>query len=413
MTTTGPGAARHDVAALKRAHPLDMVVAASGVRLRRAGKGCYLALCPFHDDRHPSLLIDVRDQEREHFHCFSPACAVHGDVIDFVMLSEHLDFRAACAHLALAGGTPPIAPPVCPTGAPASPPPRAGRALAGERRWDRLTPAEQAVMNVAGATYHAGLRRSPAARDYLRARGIAPGVAARCGLGFADSTALLAALPHERDRALATALGLLARGRGGALREMLAGRLVIPELRGGQPIWFIGRALDGREPRYLALPGERPVLGRECAAGRRELYVVEGPFDWLAAVGWGLPAIALCGPALPADRLGFLAGAETVWLALDGDAAGRVAAARLGEEIGPVPGQQWLTLDLPPGADLAELACRPGGREAFFALVEAARREARMSTPPVAETPPDVTTVDVASVIEERSASCASRSSGA
>lgn len=374
MTNGADAAARHDVAALKRAHRLDKVVAASGVRLRRAGKGCYLALCPFHDDRHPSLLIDVRDPEREHFHCFSPACAVHGDVIDFVMLSEHRDFRAACARLALVGGAPPLAPPVRPPGAPVSPPPRADWPRGGERRWERLTPAEQAVMNVAGAAYRACLHRSGEARAYLRARGVAPVVAARCGLGFADGAALLAALPHERDRALAAALGLLARGRGGAPRETLAGRLVVPELRGGQPIWFIGRALDDREPRYLALPGERPVLGRECAAGRRELYVVEGPFDWLAAVGWGLPAIALCGPALPADRLGFLAGAGTVWLALDGDAAGRAAATRLGEAIGPVPGQRWLALDLPPGADLAELACRPGGREAFFALVEAARR---------------------------------------
>ena len=31
-----------------------------------------------------------------------------------------------------------------------------------------------------------------------------------------------------------------------------------------------------------------------------------------------------------------------------------------------MPGQSWLTLDLPPGADLAELGGRPGGREAFF-----------------------------------------------
>jgi len=409
MTTSGTGAtARHDVAALKRAHQLDKVVAAAGVRLRRTGKGCYLALCPFHDDRHPSLLIDVRDPEREHFHCFSPACAVHGDVLDFVMLSEHLDFRAACAHLALAGGAPPLAPPVRPTGAPASPPPRAARPPAGERRWDRLTPAEQAVMNVAGAAYRAGLRRSPAARAYLRARGVAPAIAARCGLGFADGAALLAALPHERDRALASALGLLTPGRGGATRETLAGRLVIPELRGGQPIWFIGRALDGREPRYLALPGERPVLGREGAARRREIYVAEGPFDWLAAVGWGLPAIGLCGPALPADRLGFLAGAGTVWLALDGDAAGQAAAARLGEEIGPVPGQRWITLDLPPGADLAELGCRPGGRESFFALVEAARQEALVPMSRAAGTPPDATTA-----ITERSDPCGSRSSGA
>ena len=43
-----------------------------GVSVNRQGK----ALCPFHNDRHPSLYV-VDD----HYHCF--ACGEHGDVIDF------------------------------------------------------------------------------------------------------------------------------------------------------------------------------------------------------------------------------------------------------------------------------------------------------------------------------------------
>ena len=38
---------------------------------------CGMALCPFHNDRHPSL--SVAD---DHYYCF--ACGEHGDVIDFV-----------------------------------------------------------------------------------------------------------------------------------------------------------------------------------------------------------------------------------------------------------------------------------------------------------------------------------------
>ena len=34
-----------------------------------------MALCPFHNDRHPSLLV-----ADDHYHCF--ACGEHGDVID-------------------------------------------------------------------------------------------------------------------------------------------------------------------------------------------------------------------------------------------------------------------------------------------------------------------------------------------
>ena len=43
-----------------------------GIEVSRYGK----ALCPFHDDRHPSLFI-----ADDHYHCF--ACGEHGDVIDF------------------------------------------------------------------------------------------------------------------------------------------------------------------------------------------------------------------------------------------------------------------------------------------------------------------------------------------
>src|SRR5919199_156763 len=73
------------------------------------------------------------------------------------------------------------------------------------------------------------------------------------------------------------------------------------ELRGGQPIWFIGRHPSDGEARvkYLVLPGEKPILAFERAAGRREVYLVEGVFDWLTAVSWGLPAFSTCGTGFP------------------------------------------------------------------------------------------------------------------
>ena len=43
-----------------------------GMEVNRHGK----ALCPFHNDRNPSLFVDD-----DHYHCF--ACGEHGDVIDF------------------------------------------------------------------------------------------------------------------------------------------------------------------------------------------------------------------------------------------------------------------------------------------------------------------------------------------
>ena len=44
-----------------------------GIEVNRYGK----ALCPFHDDQHPSMVV-----YDDHYHCF--ACGEHGDVIDLV-----------------------------------------------------------------------------------------------------------------------------------------------------------------------------------------------------------------------------------------------------------------------------------------------------------------------------------------
>jgi len=57
--------------------------------LRRSGRN-YVARCPFHDDRHPSLVVYPETQS---FYCFG--CRVHGDSLNFLMKMERLTFREA------------------------------------------------------------------------------------------------------------------------------------------------------------------------------------------------------------------------------------------------------------------------------------------------------------------------------
>ena len=52
-----------------------------------------MALCPFHNDRHPSLYV-----ADDHYHCF--ACGEHGDVIDFVSKLFLLSLYDAAQKLA-------------------------------------------------------------------------------------------------------------------------------------------------------------------------------------------------------------------------------------------------------------------------------------------------------------------------
>jgi hypothetical protein len=57
--------------------------------------------------------------------------------------------------------------------------------------------------------------------------------------------------------------------------------------------------------KYLTPPGDKPVLGFERAIGRRRVYLIEGAFDWLTAMGWRLAAFSTCGTDFPMDRLGW------------------------------------------------------------------------------------------------------------
>ena len=60
-----------------------------GIEVNRHGK----ALCPFHNDRHPSLFVDD-----DHYHCY--ACGEHGDVIDFTAKLYGLSLYDAAKKLA-------------------------------------------------------------------------------------------------------------------------------------------------------------------------------------------------------------------------------------------------------------------------------------------------------------------------
>jgi DNA primase len=377
---------RIDVEEVKRSRPLADVVAASGVSLRRAGNGTFRGLCPFHDERTPSFWIDARDPRNEHYWCFG--CSAHGDVIAYVMARESCGFVEACELLA--GGHVPN-----PTAA-ASP-----KAETSTLRWERMDPSgpERAMVRLAVEIYERGLWQSARAQAYLRRRGVADDIARAQRLGYADGQSLIECLsePSGTDASarpflqVARDLGLLIPrpsewGPGPPVRELLRDRIVIPELRAGEPIWFIGRSLDaataptgGRRPRpkYLSLRGERPVLGLERVVEQPSVYLVEGPFDWLAAVSWGLPAFAICGTHFPSDRLPALKSALAVYGVFDPDRAGRSAAERFAPQIGT----RWRPIRLPNGLDLAELAMLgEQGRDTFRVLVGRARSTAWQAT---------------------------------
>ena len=73
-------------------------VAGGYVNLLRCGK-LFKGLCPFHDDHHPSLIVDPQKQT---FTCY--ACGEHGDVIAFVQKMERCSFVEATEKLKIENG---------------------------------------------------------------------------------------------------------------------------------------------------------------------------------------------------------------------------------------------------------------------------------------------------------------------
>ena len=59
-----------------------------GIRVNRYG----MAVCPFHNDKNPSMKVDMR------FHCF--ACQADGDAVDFVSRLFGLPSKEAAMKIA-------------------------------------------------------------------------------------------------------------------------------------------------------------------------------------------------------------------------------------------------------------------------------------------------------------------------
>ncbi len=85
---------RYDKEQVRSANTIETVI---GDRLALDKRN--RCLCPFHEDHNPSLVVDTRKQR---WKCFG--CGKGGDVFEFVMLYEQLDFEKAVEQLALRAG---------------------------------------------------------------------------------------------------------------------------------------------------------------------------------------------------------------------------------------------------------------------------------------------------------------------
>jgi len=350
---------QEEIRAIKRANPLPDLAGRRGITLRRNSRS-YVGRCPFHDDGgRPNLSICcASDAADDFFHCFR--CGAGGDVIRFVRLLDNVGFGEAIAQLE------------GPTGKPHNSSPRPStRRLVRERAWGG---AERSCLAAAVTLYHNSLLDQAAAVAYLKGRGIEQPTVDRCRIGYATGGELARYLRWRR-------LPLRAAYRVGLLRaggaETFAGRIVVPEIRAGQPVWLIGRLVDepgGDQPKYLGLPGRgrKPLLGWEGAAWHACPVVVESVFDWLTLVSWDIAGLALMGTGVSSRVLASLSRFASFFLALNTDEAGRQATQTIVEALG----RRAIPVELPGVKDVSELAALADGRQRFLELLEPWQRRA-------------------------------------
>ncbi len=350
-----------DIAAVRDRNPIAEVIG-EHVALRNAGGGNLKGLCPFHDEKSPSLSVSPA---RNLFHCFG--CGAGGDVIRFVERVEHVTFTEAVEHLArranvelryVEGGSAPI------------------QRNQGQRA--RLVEA-----HALAAEFYADQLRLPealAAREFLAQRGFDEAAADRYGCGYAPAEwdALTKHLLGKGfpEAELETG-GLSKRTQHGSLIDRFHRRLLWP-IRdvSGDVVGFGARRLyddDRVEAKYLNTP-ETPIYkksqllygidsAKKEIARQHRAVVVEGYTDVMACHLAGVTtAVASCGTAFGTEHIGvirrLLMDSDTlrgeVIFTFDGDAAGMKAAERAFVEEQKFIAQTFVAVE-PHGKDPCEL----------------------------------------------------------
>jgi DNA primase len=288
------------------------------VPLSKKGQN-YWGCCPFHNEKTPSFSVT---EEKGFYHCFG--CGAHGDIISFVMNTEHLEYPAAIRELADLAGL------KMPEYTKKSP-----ERIAAENSYFDI--CERATRE------YQKLLFEPVGADalaYVRNRGFTDDMIKKYRLGYAPKNNLIASKFVDIKQNNLIATGLVRHGEYG-LYDFFRHKLMFPIFNPkGQVIAFSGRSLDGSDPKYINTTDTELFHKRQTIFGfnfaRDEIYkknrsiVVEGQIDaiQMQCNGFG-ETVAPLGTALTEDHIAILCKSNrNIIFCFDGDAAGQKAAGR-------------------------------------------------------------------------------------
>lgn len=286
----------------------------------------YWGCCPFHNEKTPSFSVA---EEKGFYHCFG--CGAHGDIISFVMNTEHLEYPAAIRELADMAGM------KMPEYKPKSP----ARQKMEDSYFEIIENAtklyQQLLFEPAGAD----------ALNYVRGRGFTDDMIKKYRIGYAPKNNIITNKFSNLNQSNLLATGLVRRGEYG-MYDFFRHKLMFPIFDAhGKVVAFSGRSLDGSEPKYINTTDTELFHKRHTIFGfnfaRDEIYkknrsiVVEGQIDAIQMQMHGFgETVAPLGTALTEDHIAILCKSNrNIIFCFDGDSAGQKAAARAASIVLP------------------------------------------------------------------------------
>jgi DNA primase len=333
------------------------------VQLKKAGR-LFKGLCPFHDEKTPSFMVDPVKQL---YHCFG--CGEGGNIYTFLMKKEGLEFREAVERLAS----------------------RLGYQLHYEgldRSFKKQEGKRERLLRLHrfAAELYQGLLYSEAgrrAREYLSGRGLREDTWKTFSLGYApaqwDSLYRRAVQKGFSNQEILES-GLFIKGEKG-IYDRFRDRVIFPiENLQDEVIGFGGRIIDRGDTKYINSPETAIYVKSKnlynLNRARREIVkegyalVVEGYTDVICLFQEGVRnVVATLGTALGEEHFRLLSRlTERVILCFDADAAG-IGASERGLAFYDQFDLDIRVIQLPGGRDPADFIMGEG-KEVFYRLVE-------------------------------------------
>jgi DNA primase len=253
---------------LKARVDLVALLAAHGVQVKKDGKG-HKACCPWHEDKTPSLSVDVK---KGLYHCFS--CGKAGDSLSFIQSFRKLLFPQALEELRKFAGDP---------HAPAAPKPVG-----------QVEPLPFELLARVADIWHQAFCQRSEGLAYLERRGLKDKEMLRSlQAGYCDGEQLLAIAGAE-NRAHLQRVGIF-NERG---REFFSRCVVFPlKDKLNRVVGFYGRSTlaNAKVGHRFCAGAKTGLFFPEAARGAQQVFLVEGVLDALALYQAGFPNVMAMG----------------------------------------------------------------------------------------------------------------------